>query len=153
MSKPSDNSTWGYMFSDNIKFVQKIAIFHPDRSGRFLTLQRSTDSPTNPNKWDLVGGNVLFGQDAGESLAVEILEEAGLSKFSEPTPIYTVGNMLEGKDVYRIYIGYVCIALTNDVIISHEHQDHRWVTKEEFLELDAVKILKDTVNKIPPNFL
>jgi len=148
MPKPTDTAKWNYMFSDDIKFVQKVIIFHPDQAENFLTLQRSSDSASNSDKWDFAGGNVLYGQNAMDSLASEIIEETGISDYSEPLPIHILGNMLDDRGIYQIYIGYCCTAITSEVKISHEHQDYRWVDIEEFLELDANPLLKETVSKL-----
>lgn len=148
MPKPTDTAKWGYMFSDDIKFVQKVIIFHPDQPDKFLTLQRSSDSATNPNRWDFAGGNVLYGQNAMDSLASEIIEETGVTNYSEPLPIHTLGNMLDDRGIYQIYIGYVCTARSTVIKISHEHQDYKWVTTKEFMELDSNPLLQETVARL-----
>jgi 8-oxo-dGTP diphosphatase len=145
MPKPSDPSKHAYMFSDDMKFLQKAIVFHP-KEDKLLILRRSSDSFTRPNEWDFPGGNVLFGEMAEESLRKEIREESGL-EVTEIKPLSVITQMRE--EIYALFINYSCKASTDTVILSHEHSEYRWVTKEELMELAGVaQFLKDTVNAL-----
>jgi 8-oxo-dGTP pyrophosphatase MutT (NUDIX family) len=91
MPKPTDPEKQKYMFTDDIKFLQKAVVFHPDKSKAFLVLKRSPNSFARPNDWDLLGGNVLFGELHEDSLRKEIREEANLEAGSlAPVQIITI---------------------------------------------------------------
>ena len=60
---------------NNTKFVQKVKLL---RGNTFLLIQRSSIDDTNPNMWDLPGGNVERGEDLQGSLRREVQEETGL---------------------------------------------------------------------------
>lgn len=79
MPKPNDPEKQKYMFADDIKFLQKAVVFHPEDKSLFLALKRSPDS-SRSSDWDLAGGNVLYGELHDESLRKEIQEEADLVK-------------------------------------------------------------------------
>lgn len=59
MPAPTDPQKAHFMFSDDIKFLQKVIVFHPSEN-KFLALKRELNDRSRPDKWDLVGGNVHF---------------------------------------------------------------------------------------------
>jgi len=146
MPKPTDPAKWTHMFTDDIKFSQKVLIEHPD-DNTFLVLQRSSESKTHPLYWDFAGGNVLYGEDALDSIVNEISEETQLEVSRNISPLLVDASLKEDRGFYRIFIGYQTKALNNTVQLSNEHCDYKWVTKEEFFDLQTVDILKEMVNK------
>jgi 8-oxo-dGTP diphosphatase len=144
MAKPSDPSKYPYMFSDDMKFVQKAVLFHPKDSTKFLTLKRHLNSHFRPGSWDLPGGNVLFGVLHEDSLKEEISEEAGLTIKGELHPLKVWTTFKDG--IYHIIIGFKCTATSDEITLSHEHTDFKWVTKDEFMELESADFLQEMVN-------
>ncbi|MDO8425499.1 MAG: NUDIX domain-containing protein [bacterium] len=97
-------------------------------------------------KWDLPGGALEFPELHNASLKREVREEAGLDiENIVPLDIQTAYN--QEKDDYIIFIGYKCAALSGAVTVSSEHSEHAWVTKDEFLQLDAAPYLKEFIEK------
>lgn len=145
MPLPTDKEKRKYMFTDDIKFLQKAVVFHPNEKNKFLTVKLSKDHHWHPNKWDLPGGNVLFGILAEESLREEIREEAGL-EVKSIRPFYVKTRM---KDiVYYLFIAYTCTSINTEIVIGDEHTDYKWVTKEEFLTLEVPESLVEVINKL-----
>lgn len=143
MPKPTDPKKHAYMFTDDIKFLQKAVIYHPTEN-KFLALKRPANAFSRPNCWDLPGGNVLFGQLHLDSLQEEIREETSL-KVTDVKPIQVVTSHDKEKEVYNLFIGYKSIATSPDVKISDEHSEFKWVTKDEFLKLESADFLQDLV--------
>jgi 8-oxo-dGTP pyrophosphatase MutT (NUDIX family) len=150
MPKPKDQEKQKYMFTDDIKFLQKAVVFHPQDANLFLALKRSSNSFFRPNDWDLVGGNVLYGELHDESLRKEIQEEAGIEVRSL-MPVQIITNYDKEKKIYYIFNGFYCQAETKDVKISEEHSQYRWLTKEEFAKLNPAKFLIDLVEEVFKN--
>jgi 8-oxo-dGTP diphosphatase len=144
MPKPIDPEKQKYMFTDDIKFLQKAVVFHADKQDLFLALKRSPDSPQRPNDWDLAGGNVLFGELHDDSLRKEIREEASLD-VDDFTPVQVITTYDKEKAIYYFFMGFYCRAKNNEVKISDEHSKYRWVTKEEFAELKPAQYLVDLI--------
>jgi 8-oxo-dGTP diphosphatase len=144
MPKPSTVEKCKYMFTDDIKFLQKALVFHPEKDGLFLALKRSPDSFSRPNDWDLPGGNVLFGELHEESLRKEILEESNL-EVEDFSPVQIVTNFDEKKSIYFIFNGFYCQAKSGEVKLSDEHTEFRWVEKDEFIAFKPGKYLVDFV--------
>jgi 8-oxo-dGTP pyrophosphatase MutT (NUDIX family) len=141
MAAPKDPEKRKYMFSEDIKFLQKVVVYHP-KENKILALRRSSDAHARPNLWDLPGGNVLFGDSHLDSLLSELDEETSL-KVKDVRPIQVVTNY--GNDIYYLFIGYSCKSTFSDVMISGEHSEYRWVTAEEFLKFESADFLVNLV--------
>ena len=140
MPVPSDSNKHAYMFSDDMKFLQKCLLIHPTDRSKFLILRRRADMKTRPNEWDYPGGNVLYGETHEWSLKREILEETGLS-IEEFTPQEVISNYDEEKEIYSLIINYSADAPTHMIVLSEEHSEYQWVSLDEFKGLE------------PPDFL
>jgi len=128
-----------YMFSSNIKFLQKAVVF--DKLGKkFLSIKRSPHAFSRAGTWDLPGGCVSFGENHEASLRREIKEETGLSvkklKLIEVTTSYDKKNK-----IYTLFIGYSTKILSGKIILSCEHTDYKWVTSKEFTSASFLKNL------------
>jgi 8-oxo-dGTP diphosphatase len=55
-----------------------VRVLLTDRDGKILILKRSTDSKTNPGKWELPGGKVDQGESFDHALIREVYEETNL---------------------------------------------------------------------------
>ncbi|KXK11078.1 MAG: Nucleoside triphosphatase NudI [Microgenomates bacterium OLB23] len=130
MPKPTDPSQHNYMFSDDMKFLQKVIIFHPTQE-KFLILKRAMDSYSRPGDWDFAGGNVLFGELHNESIVREVKEETGLN-VTHLEPIQVVSRYNEKAAIYYLIINYRVRAAVDTITLSHEHTEYRWVTYDEF---------------------
>ncbi len=146
MAKPKDLKKHAFMFTDDIKFLQKAVVFAP-YSRKFLALKRTAESFSRPNDWDFAGGNVLYGTLHEESLRNEVKEEAGL-EVGKLTPAQVVTNYDKEKGVYHIFNGFYCKATSDDVKLSDEHSEHNWVTKDEFIRLEPAEFLLSLVNDV-----
>lgn len=147
MPKPSNPDKQKYMFTDDIKFLQKAVVFEPGNKNQFLALKRAPDSFSRPNDWDLPGGNVLFGELHEASLRKEIKEESNL-EVGALHPVEVVTNYNDKKAIYFIFIGFYCRAQAKNVKTSQEHTEHRWVSREEFIELRPAQYLLDLVEAV-----
>lgn len=144
MAKPQDKSKYAYMFSDDMKFLQKAIVLNFE-GDKFLALKRPADSKSRPNEWDLPGGNVLYGELHDVSLKREIKEETNLD-LSHMKPVRVVTNYEDG--IYYLFIGYIAYTLNDDIKITKEHSEYKWVTKEEFLQMAKAEYLIDLVNEV-----
>ena len=100
--------------------VSKAIIIKQDGA---LLLLRSTGQKF-PGKWDLPGGHIHIGEDPKDGLIREVREETGIT-LSEPIErLYEEGNTA----FYRAQMP------DEKVTLSHEHDDHKFVTKENIPE-------------------
>src|SRR6185369_7782805 len=109
--------------------TQKIIITNDE--GKILTMRRSQTDPSLPLSWDIPGGVVEEGEHLLESIAREVTEETGIEV--ENIKLLDVFDSSSKIHPYLICIGYTARALSTDIVLSYEHDQFEWVTKEEFL--------------------
>ncbi len=95
--------------------------------------------------WDLPGGNLEFGEELKSSVLREKEEETGIEV--EELLLLNVFENLDSIDLFRVTIGYKVKAKTTNVILSHEHVDFKWVTPEEFTQLEIYEPHRKIVEK------
>ena len=147
MSAPTDPSKAHFMFTDDIKFLQKAIIYHPTEN-KFLALKRWSGDERRPNSWDLPGGNISFPEEHITGILREIKEETGLI-IDNLRPIQVRSNFNKTENIYYLFVGHLGKAKTDKVVLSKEHTEYRWVTKEEFLKLTSAEFLMDLVSTTP----
>ena len=123
---------------------QKAAVFN--KEGKFLAVRRTAAAPSDPDKWDLPGGDLGFGEDAVKGIIREIKEETGLEvKDLKP---FDVESHIDEEGDFWVTIAYVANAISDRVILSHEHNEFKWLTAEEFLRLESADKLKRFVKNL-----
>lgn len=97
--------------------------------GRLLVLQRPTGT------WDPPAGRLGPGETFERGAVRELYEETGLLVVPRRILATWVGQTPQGRRLAAVtYIGR---AGTEDVRLSHEHLDYRWVTLGEWLALPS----------------
>ncbi len=110
---------------------QKAIIFN--EQGKMLVLQRS-EKAGNGGKWSLAGGALEKDEEPVKGIEREIEEETEL-KVSGLKP-FAVLSYTDKEGDFTLILGYTCVAQNDKVVINWEHDDYKWVTKEEALQMD-----------------
>ncbi len=102
----------------------------------FLALKRSRNNPIYPGIWQAITGTIEGEETAIECALREIEEETGLLV----QEIWTVPFVGSFFDPYRNSISAIpvfgaLVEFKEIVKISPEHEDYKWLTLEEFIEL------------------
>lgn len=112
--------------------VAKAVTYHPEED-EILIVQRSKND-TNPLKWEFPGGSV---EEEGpeETARRELYEETGLEgeiieKSAEKE--FT----LNGQE-FRFHV-FLTHVEEKEIVLSHEHEQHRWIKAEEAEDFDTV---------------
>ena len=109
---------------------------------KLLILKRSVYD-TDAGFWENPGGKKEVGETMEDCLKREILEETGIV-VNEFEYLYTSVNN-EKTHPYFI-IGYFVPTEKEDIELSFEHIEYRWVTVDEYLELVDMTIRHDFRN-------
>ena len=115
------------------------ATIYNTKTNKVLLLQRNDGN----NVWEIPGGKRENNEDIVDALKREVQEETGLI-INEYKLIY-VSPIFENHPILKPFlnIGYLCFVDNNDVIISNEHIDYKWVSVEEFHNLLDKDIYSD----------
>ena len=119
----------------------KVVLLRDD--GKMLTLLRGKDAPTNPLGWDLPGGVLEHGEEADHGATRETKEETGLDIMA-PRVFHAIArkNAL-GEHWTNIY--FFAYAASDEVKISWEHDEYKWIVPEEFEGMQASSRIKEAI--------
>ena len=125
------------------------AIIEHSRSGKILLLHRAPSIEFASDQWDDVGGRMHQFETPEETLHREVKEETGLSSVNIVKPI-DVSHYFRGEknaDNEMIVITYWCTTPSDEIILSTEHDDYRWVFPEEAISLIDDPHLKRNIRR------
>jgi len=100
------------------------------KDNTFLLVKRS-DHDTHPGMWELPGGAVELNEDPEAAAKREVEEEASLDVTVIKPIATTTGTSSRGHQVIRI--AYLC-EMNNtmqEVTLSSEHSEYRWIDINE----------------------
>lgn len=115
--------------------------------GKVLTMRRSEDAPRRPWTWDFPGGIVEYGEQLLESVIREAVEESGLVFAPDDTRLVDVVTHPRG-DEHGALVFYTVKHTGVKVKLSYEHESYRWVTKQEFQQLETPDVFKQIVTSL-----
>ncbi|HEX3078393.1 MAG TPA: NUDIX domain-containing protein [Lachnospiraceae bacterium] len=87
------------------------------------------DRIQNPYQWEFVDGKINFGESPDKAVVRLIHENTGLNVQIDRI-LYTWSFMV--GEVCNIGISYLCLTGMEDVILSEELHDYKWIRKEDF---------------------
>ena len=116
------------MLMDNIIIVAVKALIV--YKGKTLIVQRSIGNNIAAGDWELAGGKLEFGESLEDGLKREIFEETHLDVTIERLIFASSFQTHEYRQV--VILNYLCYSKNNNVTISSEHDDYKWVGKKTF---------------------
>lgn len=122
--------------------IVKSIIFNT-KLNRILLVQRSKSDDTGADTWENAGGNVECGETPEEAMMREIREETGITEVMIDRVSYV--TLVNGEKPYLI-IAYLCKTLTEEIILSNEHQAYIWADAEACKKMLPAGIVKDFEN-------
>lgn len=120
------------------------------KDNKFLVTKRPSHDDYMPNFWDTPGGTIDFGEKIIDALNREIKEETNL--------IVKIGNVIfcydhvSGNIRHQFELVYLCDYVDGEVKLDpKEHQEYRWVTLEEMVDLPKIPFLEELVKFLQNN--
>lgn len=108
---------------------------------KFLIVRKWFDDRIlEPYEWGFIDGAIEFGEEPDKAVLRIISEQTGLSATIDKI-LYTWSFMT--GDVFNIGISYFCRVPFDEVILSEELVDSRWISKEEMDSYLEQKVLQD----------
>lgn len=113
--------------------------------GKILVLKRTPKALSNPNLWDLPGGDLEFGENAISGMIREIKEETGLD-INELRP-FDVDSRIDEKGDFWVTVAYESEHKSGNIVLSFEHDEYKWVSRGESLSLNLPDKIKGFIEK------
>ncbi len=112
------------------------------RGSLLLLLRRAATCEHEPGRWELPGGKLDIGETLPEAVAREVREETSMS--------ITVGPPLKTwhfvRDQYWVTgVTFRCHSETRGLRLGSEHDQSRWLTTSEALELPLAESMREQI--------
>ena len=113
-----------------------------------LILKRSLEESYLPGVWDVPGGALEWGEDPFEGVARETKEEAGLLILNAKLFDY-YSNVDSGKQKHFVTLIFVAEHEGDrEPILSEDHSEYAWISKEEVKDYDLIHYLPSFIDKL-----
>ena len=121
-----------------------VRVLLTDQNGKILILKRSSDSKTNPGKWELPGGKVNQEESFDHALIREVYEETNLKIELEHVVGASEQNLHIIRAVHIIMSGKI---IEGKLTLSSEHEGYAWVLMDTLSDYELADWLEDYVNQ------
>lgn len=121
-----------------------VRVLLTDQNGKILILKRSSDSKTNPGKWELPGGKVNQEESFDHALIREVYEETNLKIELDHVVGASEQNLHIIRAVHIIMSGKI---IEGKLTLSREHEGYAWVLMETLSDYELADWLEDYVNQ------
>lgn len=132
----------GYIQPKNYVLIAQKAIVLNSKK-EILLLKRSEKSGGG-GRWDFCGGALESKEDPIEGIKREIKEESGI----EVVNIKPIAITSFDEGDFVVMIGYQAEAKNANVILSWEHNEYIWKSKEETLNLELPEFFRVMISLV-----
>ena len=128
--------------SSKLHIVAITAFIKNSTKGKFLVVKRHKSEVAYPGKWAYPGGKTERGQTIMDTLKREVLEEVGL-KIENEKRFLKDFTFIRPDDINVVGLCFEVTAKSDDVKISKDFEDYKWITPEELSELDHIEGMEE----------
>jgi len=115
----------------NFRVGQKVVVFNHQNNVLFLRRSARTE---RAGGWDFPGGG-LENEEPDEGIRREAREEASI-ELGSIKPVGFITHDREEPNARTLIIGYVALWLSGEVQLSWEHDEYKWLSVEQALQVD-----------------
>ncbi|MGB9125390.1 MAG: NUDIX domain-containing protein [Nitrosotalea sp.] len=101
--------------------------------------------------WDFVKGNIEKGETFKQTVLREVREETGITDidfiegFEDKVEYH---YQRDGQVVHKEVVFFLASTKTNDVVLSHEHRDYKWLNYNDALKKLTYKTAQKLFKKV-----
>ena len=114
-----------------------------------LIVKRNENDDLYPGAWEFPGGHLENGETIKEGLKRELYEEIGFDLDFQPIITHYCDEIKNknNKQIHNIEIDFIINVNKPDIdiLLSDEHCDYKWVTKNSELLDDYIKAKLDNI--------
>lgn len=123
------------------RFMVAVGAVIENPAGEILLIRRSSKLDWHPGEWEIMYGRLAQHEEPQTGLAREVKEELGI--VITPIKPLTCWHIYRGHEeiAENELIGITFLAKTTqtEITLSNEHEEYRWVTPTEALQLIKVE--------------
>ena len=131
---------------DNDKKFYVVVKAIVEYKGKILIIKRSDEDKIDAGTWEFPGGKVDFGETPEEALIRELKEEVSLNVNINGF-LYTWSRVMD-ENRQIIGLTYLCESDSDEVLISFEHSDYKWIEKHEIKTNISNEYILDGLKKV-----
>jgi 8-oxo-dGTP pyrophosphatase MutT (NUDIX family) len=137
---------------EKIMFAQKAFIIN---DGKLLLIRKSENAPIEPNKWEVPGGRINFGESIEDHIKREVKEEVGIDiEVGEPFDIWTffIDSSQNADKTQVVVVARFCKPKSLNInFLGHDETDYiseyYWLPVQEVLKYDLISNMIPTIKK------
>lgn len=112
---------------------------------RYLVVKRwYDDNIQEPYQWEFLDGSVVFGESPDKAVIRNITDKVGIEAYISKI-MYTWSFMM--GDVCNIGLSYLCVTAQDDVVLSEDLIEYKWITKDEIPRYITNQRVVDDLNR------
>jgi len=114
---------------ENFRLAAKSFII---KEGKLLVLKRRPNDVQKPNMWEIPGGRLKLGENPFDGIKRETKEETGVD-INVLHPLSVKHFERDDGQTITLLI-FLCKALNDEIKLSEEHTDFKWINLENYKE-------------------
>lgn len=127
---------------EKYKIIVKGIVQYEDK---YLIVEKWYDDRImDPYQWEFIDGKLEFGESPDKGVLRTLFEKTGITAHINRI-LYTWSFMV--GDVCNIGISFLCITTQDEVMLSEELHDFKWVTRDEIKNYVSNKAMIEDIEK------